>query len=69
MDISVVRKLADVMAVDLQLLPADCISWSAICTARFGGLCAAGAEGVEEFVLAFVRVRREARGGSRVFLF
>jgi hypothetical protein len=69
MDVSVVRKLADVVAVDLQLLSADGVSWSAICAARFGGLCAAGSEGVEELVLSFVRVRREARGWSRVFLF
>jgi hypothetical protein len=57
MDVPIVGKLADVMAVDLELLPADCVSWSAVCTARFGSLCAAGAEGVEEFVLAFVGVR------------
>ena len=60
-------ELADVVAVDLQLLSADCVSWSAVCTARLGRLGATRTEGVEEFVLSFVRVRREAWDWPRVF--
>jgi hypothetical protein len=54
MDVSVVGELADVVAVDLQLLPADCVPWSAVCTARFGRLGPTRTKGVEEFVLSLV---------------
>jgi len=41
MYVSVVGELADVMAVDLQFLPAYCVAWSRICPAGLRGLRAA----------------------------
>jgi hypothetical protein len=68
MYVSKVRELVDVVVVDLQLLSTHCIPWSAVCTARLGGLCAARTERVEELVLSFVWMRGEARSWSPVFL-
>jgi hypothetical protein len=60
--IAIVRKLVDVLAINLQLLTSYCILRSINCPAGFRCLYAARAEGVEEAVLAFGRVRCE--GGS-----
>jgi hypothetical protein len=46
-------ELVYVLAVNLQLLSAYCISWLAVCTAGFRGFCATGTEGVEELILSF----------------
>jgi hypothetical protein len=62
-------KLVDVLTVNLQLLSAYCIAWSIVCTAGLWCFCTARAEGVEEFVLSFARVRRGSRGWTGVFLF
>lgn len=52
MDVAIVCKLADVLWVDLKLLPAYCVFRSIVRDVWFGCLYAAGAERVEEAVFA-----------------
>ena len=63
MHIAIVCELADILAVDLQLLAAHGIPWPVVSAARLGSLCTPRTERVEEFVLTFGWMR--AGGGAR----
>lgn len=69
MHIAKMRKLVDVLAVDLQFLSSHRVAWSAFCAARFGCLYATRAKRVEESVLAFGGVRGEVGTGAGVLFF
>jgi hypothetical protein len=69
MYVSVMGELADVVAVNLQFLPAYCIPWPRVRSARLWGLRAARSQRVEELVLAFGGMRREAWSWPSVFFF
>jgi hypothetical protein len=57
MNISVVGELTDIMAVNLQFLPAYCVSRPRICPAGLRGLRAARSKRIEKLVLSFCRMR------------
>jgi hypothetical protein len=69
MYVSVMGELADVVAVNLQFLPAYCIPWPRIRSARLWGLRAARSQRVKELVLPFGGMRREAWSRPSIFLF